>query len=273
VPAVAVLLADVVVGCVVDNLDFLSVIEGHESVVAFVRQNTGNAAEFAYNAAKLGILTMLGVNAQIRHSFQRRFAVAPEFSVASDDVEFEFFLGDGVSVCDTDHVPSFMPDDNAGPGEVSRELDQVTVMDALRPRDRLHVGVFADGDLGRRNFDERGAILEVEVEFAKVGVAARSILFEGGVNESSADGESVVVPCGVDDGIEITGKVEGRERVEEGPHVTRMSDQIVAERLVNSLHVKHDVRIRISPIARMGARSVHVHLIVDAGKGGGESDG
>jgi len=272
VPAVAVLLADVVVGCVVDNLDFLSVIEGHESVVAFVRQNTGNAAEFAYNAAKLGILTMLGVNAQIRHSFQRRFAVAPEFSVASDDVEFEFFLGDGVSVCDTDHVPSFMPDDNAGPGEVSRELDQVTVMDALRPRDRLHVGVFADGDLGRRNFDERGAILEVEVEFAKVGVAARSILFEGGVNESSADGESVVVPCGVDDGIEITGKVEGREGVEEGPHVPRMSDQIVAEGLVNSLYVKHDVRIRVGIIARV-TRSVHVHLFVKIGQGGGKSDG
>lgn len=145
-------------------------------------------------------------------------------------------------------------------------------MDALRPRNRLHVGVFADGDLGRRDFDERGAILEVKVEFAKVGVAARSILLEGGVNESSADGESVVVPCGVDDGIEITGKVEGRERVEEGPHVTRMSDQIVAERLVNSLYVKHDVRIRIGIIAGMRTRSVHVHLIVDAGRSRGKSD-
>jgi len=151
VPAVAVLLADVVVGCVVDNLDFLSVVEGHERVVAFVRQNTGNAAEFAYDAAKLGIVTMFGVNAQIRHSFQRRFAVAPEFSVASDDVEFEFFLVD--LMCDTDHVPTLMPDDNAGPGEVSGELDQVTVVDALRPRNRLHVGVFADSDLRRRDFD------------------------------------------------------------------------------------------------------------------------
>jgi len=80
-------------------------------------------------------------------------------------------------------------------------------MDALRPRNRLHVGVFADGDLGRRNFDKRGAILEVEVEFAKVGVAARSILLERGVNESPADGERIVVPCGINYSIEISGKV------------------------------------------------------------------
>jgi len=52
-----------------------------------------------------------------------------------------------------------------------------------------------------------------------------------------------------------------------------MSDQIVAERLVNSLYVKHDVRIRVGIIAGMRTRSVHVHLFVKIGQGRGKSDG